>query len=88
MQATVCFLTEGYPIHLECVLQGWKHSPTICHGLIQAALEESDPPEHLPYINDIIMWDNKAVLGGQQGLGVGVWDLMSKELSSRASRGW
>ncbi|RMC21133.1 hypothetical protein DUI87_01991 [Hirundo rustica rustica] len=35
--------------------QGWKHSPTICHGLIQAALEKSEAPEHLQYINDIIV---------------------------------
>ncbi|GAB0210089.1 hypothetical protein GRJ2_003474700 [Grus japonensis] len=40
--------------------QGWKHSPTICHGLIQTALEKSDAPEHLQYIDDIIMWGNKA----------------------------
>ncbi|GAB0207771.1 hypothetical protein GRJ2_003242800 [Grus japonensis] len=40
--------------------QGWKHSPTICHGLIQTALEKGGAPEHLQYINDIIVWDNKA----------------------------
>ncbi|OWK55368.1 Gag-Pol polyprotein [Lonchura striata] len=34
--------------------QGWKHNPTICHGLIQAALEKSEAPEHLQYIDDII----------------------------------
>jgi len=27
--------------------QGWKHSPTICHGLIQTALEKGEAPEHL-----------------------------------------
>ncbi|KAJ7412661.1 hypothetical protein BTVI_45868 [Pitangus sulphuratus] len=27
--------------------QGWKHSPTICHRLIQAALEKCEAPEHL-----------------------------------------
>ncbi|GAB0208513.1 hypothetical protein GRJ2_003317000 [Grus japonensis] len=27
--------------------QGWKHSPTICHGLIQAALEKGEAPEHM-----------------------------------------
>ncbi|RMC18195.1 hypothetical protein DUI87_05076 [Hirundo rustica rustica] len=41
--------------------QGWKHSPTICHGLIQAALENGEAPEHLPYINDIIVWGNTAM---------------------------
>ncbi|GAB0206392.1 macrophage immunometabolism regulator [Grus japonensis] len=36
--------------------QGWKHSPTICHGLIQAALgEKGEAPEHLQYIDDIIV---------------------------------
>ncbi|GAB0210062.1 hypothetical protein GRJ2_003472000 [Grus japonensis] len=26
--------------------QGWKHSPTICHGLTQTALEKGEAPEH------------------------------------------
>ncbi|KFV52866.1 hypothetical protein N328_00545, partial [Gavia stellata] len=38
--------------------QGWKHSPTICHGLIQAALEQGEGPKHLQYIDDIIVWGN------------------------------
>ncbi|RMB94007.1 hypothetical protein DUI87_29595 [Hirundo rustica rustica] len=41
--------------------QGWKHSPTICHGLIQAALEKDEAPEHLQYIDDIIVWGNTAI---------------------------
>lgn len=40
--------------------QGWKHSPTICHGLIQTALEQGEPLEHLQYIDDIIVWGNTA----------------------------
>ncbi|RMC08820.1 hypothetical protein DUI87_15071 [Hirundo rustica rustica] len=40
--------------------QGWKHSPTICHGLIQAALEKGEAPEHLQCIDDIIVWGNTA----------------------------
>ncbi|KAK4811029.1 hypothetical protein QYF61_015733 [Mycteria americana] len=40
--------------------QGWKHSPTICHGLIQTALEQGEAPEHLQYIDDIIVWGNTA----------------------------
>ncbi|GAB0207190.1 hypothetical protein GRJ2_003184600 [Grus japonensis] len=40
--------------------QGWKHSPTICHGLIQTALEKGEAPEHLQYIDDIIVWGNRA----------------------------
>ncbi|KAF4804668.1 hypothetical protein TURU_005640 [Turdus rufiventris] len=41
--------------------QGCKYSPTICHGLIQAALEKGEAPEHLQYIDDIIVWGNTAV---------------------------
>ena len=40
--------------------QGWKHSPTICHELIQAALEQGSAPKHLQYIDDIIVWSNTA----------------------------
>ncbi|KAF4795124.1 hypothetical protein TURU_095800 [Turdus rufiventris] len=40
---------------------GWKHSPTICHGLIQAALEKSEAPEHLQYRDDIIVWGKMAM---------------------------
>ncbi|KAK4811021.1 hypothetical protein QYF61_015725 [Mycteria americana] len=40
--------------------QGWKHRPTICHGLIQMALEQGEAPEHLQYIGDIIVWGNTA----------------------------
>ncbi|KFM01432.1 hypothetical protein AS27_03647, partial [Aptenodytes forsteri] len=40
--------------------QGWKHSPTICHGLIQTALEQGEAPEHLQYIDDNIVWGNTA----------------------------
>ncbi|KFV20605.1 hypothetical protein N340_02527, partial [Tauraco erythrolophus] len=40
--------------------QGWKHSPTICHGLIQTTLEQGEAPEHLQYIDDIIVWGNTA----------------------------
>ncbi|KFP24916.1 hypothetical protein N325_00833, partial [Colius striatus] len=38
---------------------GWKHSPTICHGLIQATLEKVKAPEHLQYIDDVV-WGNSA----------------------------
>ncbi|KFZ46431.1 hypothetical protein N321_05381, partial [Antrostomus carolinensis] len=38
--------------------QGWKHSPTICHTLIQTVLEQGGAPEHLQYIDDIIVWGN------------------------------
>ncbi|KAK4819475.1 hypothetical protein QYF61_004701 [Mycteria americana] len=35
--------------------QGWKRSPTICHGPIQTALGQGEAPEHLQYIDDIIV---------------------------------
>ncbi|RMB93974.1 hypothetical protein DUI87_29561 [Hirundo rustica rustica] len=35
--------------------------PTICHGLIQAALEKDEALEHLQYIDDIIVWGNMAM---------------------------
>ncbi|KFR00410.1 hypothetical protein Y956_14050, partial [Nipponia nippon] len=39
---------------------GRKHSPAICHGLIQAALEQGEAPEDLQYIDDIIACGNTA----------------------------
>ncbi|GAB0206206.1 hypothetical protein GRJ2_003086200 [Grus japonensis] len=47
--------------------QGWKHSPTICHGLIQSALEKGEAPEHLQYIDDIIVWGNSAEQVSEKG---------------------
>ncbi|RMC16685.1 hypothetical protein DUI87_06624 [Hirundo rustica rustica] len=47
--------------------QGWKHSPTICHRLIQTALENSEAPEHLQYINDIIVCGNRAMKMFEKG---------------------
>ncbi|KFP34294.1 hypothetical protein N325_02272, partial [Colius striatus] len=40
--------------------QGWKHSPTICHELIQPPLEKGESPEHLQYIDDTIVQGNSA----------------------------
>ncbi|GAB0177443.1 hypothetical protein GRJ2_000209500 [Grus japonensis] len=47
--------------------QGWEHSPTICHGLIQTALEKGEAPEHLQYIDDIIVWGNSAEEVSEKG---------------------
>ncbi|GAB0209595.1 hypothetical protein GRJ2_003425200 [Grus japonensis] len=47
--------------------QGWKQSPTICHGLIQSALEKGEAPEHLQYIDDIIVWGNSAEEVSEKG---------------------
>lgn len=38
--------------------QRWKHSHTICHGLIHTALEKREAPVNLQYNVDIIMWDS------------------------------
>ncbi|NXK43840.1 TF29 protein, partial [Piprites chloris] len=40
--------------------QGWKHSLTIYYGLIKATLEKGEAPEHLQYIDDIIIWGDTA----------------------------
>ncbi|KFP42422.1 hypothetical protein N324_02098, partial [Chlamydotis macqueenii] len=40
--------------------QGWKHRPIICHGLIQTVLEKDGAPEHMQYIDDIIVRGNTA----------------------------
>ncbi|GAB0208355.1 hypothetical protein GRJ2_003301200 [Grus japonensis] len=47
--------------------QEHKHSPTICHGLIQSALEQGEAPEHLQYIDDIIVWGNSAEEVSEKG---------------------
>ncbi|GAB0208636.1 hypothetical protein GRJ2_003329300 [Grus japonensis] len=48
--------------------QGWKHSPTICHGLIQTALgEKGEAPEHLQYIDDITVWGKSAEEVSEKG---------------------
>ena len=46
---------------IDCPRGGnWKHIPTICHGLIQAALEQGEGPKLLQDIDDIIVWGNTA----------------------------
>ncbi|GAB0209720.1 hypothetical protein GRJ2_003437700 [Grus japonensis] len=42
--------------------QGWKHSPTVCHGL-----EKGEALEHLQYIDDIIVWGNSAEEVSEKG---------------------
>ncbi|KFW93657.1 hypothetical protein N336_00383, partial [Phalacrocorax carbo] len=54
------FTWRGVQYTWNQLLQGWKHSPTICHGLIQTVLEQGEAPEHLQYIDDIIAWGNPA----------------------------
>ncbi|RMB88022.1 hypothetical protein DUI87_35609 [Hirundo rustica rustica] len=39
-RAQFAFTWKGVQYTWNRLPQGWKHSPTICHGLIQAALEK------------------------------------------------
>ncbi|GAB0203012.1 hypothetical protein GRJ2_002766800 [Grus japonensis] len=50
---------------IDCPRGG--NSPTICHGLIQTALEKGEAPEHLQYIDDIIVWGNTAEEVSEKG---------------------
>ncbi|RMC10041.1 hypothetical protein DUI87_12838 [Hirundo rustica rustica] len=59
-RAQFAFTWKGVQYTWNRLPQGWKHSPTICHGLIQTALEKGEAPEHLQYIDDIIVWGNTA----------------------------
>ncbi|RMC19449.1 hypothetical protein DUI87_04060 [Hirundo rustica rustica] len=61
LQPQFAFSWRGVQYTWNRLPQGWKHSPTICHGQIQAALEKGEAPEHLQYINDIIVWGNTAM---------------------------
>ncbi|RMC03420.1 hypothetical protein DUI87_20617 [Hirundo rustica rustica] len=51
-RAQFTFTWKGVQYTWNRLPQGWKHSPTICHGLIQTALEKGEAPEHLQYIDD------------------------------------
>ncbi|KAK4812702.1 hypothetical protein QYF61_015021, partial [Mycteria americana] len=51
------FMWRGVQDTWNRLCQGRKHSPTICHGLIQTALEQGDAPERLQYIDYIIVMD-------------------------------
>ncbi|RMC21227.1 hypothetical protein DUI87_02085 [Hirundo rustica rustica] len=55
------FTWKGVQYTWNQLPQGWKHSPTICHGLVQAAMEKGKALEHLQYIDDIIVWGNTAM---------------------------
>ncbi|RMC20239.1 hypothetical protein DUI87_01085 [Hirundo rustica rustica] len=58
VQGQFAFTWKGVQYTWNRLPQWWKHSPTICHGLIQTALEKGEAPEHLQYIDDIIVWGN------------------------------
>ncbi|XP_064258549.1 uncharacterized protein LOC135289121 isoform X5 [Passer domesticus] len=40
--------------------RGWKHSPSISHGLMQSVLRMGDAPERLQRIHVIIVWGTEA----------------------------
>jgi len=54
------FIWRGVQHTWNRLPRGWKHSPSICHGLIQTALEKGEFPQHLQYIDKIIVWGNTA----------------------------
>uniref|UniRef100_A0A8B9W160 ribonuclease H n=1 Tax=Anas zonorhyncha TaxID=75864 RepID=A0A8B9W160_9AVES len=56
----LAFTWRGLQYTWNRLPQGWKHSPTVCHGLIQAALEEGEASEHLQYTDNILVWDDTA----------------------------
>ncbi|RMC21159.1 hypothetical protein DUI87_02017 [Hirundo rustica rustica] len=60
LRAQFAFTWKGVQYTWNRLPQGWKHSPTICHGLIQTALEKGEAPEDLQYTDDIIVWGNTA----------------------------
>lgn len=45
-------------VQLELTTLGCKDSPAFCHGLIQAALEQGEAPEHPSYTYNIIVLGN------------------------------
>ncbi|RMB92824.1 hypothetical protein DUI87_30718 [Hirundo rustica rustica] len=69
-RAQFAFTWKGVQYTWNQLPQGWKHSPTICHGLIQTALEKSEAPEHLQYIDDIIQSKVKGPAQEIQFLGI------------------
>ncbi|RMC00725.1 hypothetical protein DUI87_22752 [Hirundo rustica rustica] len=66
-RAQFAFTWNGIQYTWNRLPQGWKHSPTICHGLIQTALEKGEALEHLQYIDGIIVWGNTAGEGFKKG---------------------
>ncbi|KFP05356.1 hypothetical protein N300_10870, partial [Calypte anna] len=59
-RAQFTFTWRGVQYTWNRLPQGWKHSPTICHGLIHDTLEKGGAPKHLQYIDDIIVWGDTA----------------------------
>ncbi|GAB0189124.1 macrophage immunometabolism regulator [Grus japonensis] len=59
------FTWRGIHYTWNKLLQGWKHSPTICYGLLQAAVEQGEAPDHLQYID--IIWGSTVEVVSMKG---------------------
>ncbi|KFP92738.1 hypothetical protein N329_01682, partial [Haliaeetus albicilla] len=66
-QPRFAFTWRGVQYTWNRLPQGWKHSPTICHGLIQTALGKGEALEHLQYTDDIIIRGDTAEKGFEKG---------------------
>ncbi|KFO84927.1 hypothetical protein N320_08116, partial [Buceros rhinoceros silvestris] len=55
-RAQFAFTWRGVQYTWTRLPPGWKHTPVICHRVIRDLLEKSRAPEHLQYVDDIIMW--------------------------------
>ncbi|KAK4831466.1 hypothetical protein QYF61_017714 [Mycteria americana] len=60
--------------------QGWKHSPTICHGLIQTALAQGEKLQNICNILMTLFWENgptwslwQKAPGDTRGRPLGFW---------------
>lgn len=52
--AQFAFTWRGVQYTWNLLPHNWKHSSSICHGLIQTLLEQGEGPDHLQYIDDIV----------------------------------
>ncbi|KFV68316.1 hypothetical protein N307_10822, partial [Dryobates pubescens] len=54
------FTWRGIQYTFNRLLMGWIHSSSICHAVIHDALEKGGAPEHIQFIDDIIVWGKTA----------------------------
>lgn len=60
------------PVHW--LHQGWKHSPIICHWLLQTAMEQGEAPEQLQYFDNMCgATQQKLFLGKGRKLSKSFW---------------
>ncbi|RMC21409.1 hypothetical protein DUI87_02274 [Hirundo rustica rustica] len=60
MQASVCFHLEGRAVHLEPTAPEVETQPHHLPWTDPGCTRKSKAPEHLQYIDDIIVWGNTA----------------------------